>query len=80
MCVCVCVPIPFPVSMQDVMDLERKYWSLKSSPRFDLELFTSLVCPPVPKELVEGGRGGGRGRWDWRWQGEMGGVDVRVKV
>ena len=56
--VCVRVPIPFPVSVQDVMDLERKYWCLKSSPRFDLELFTSLVCPPVPKELVEGGRGG----------------------
>ena len=49
---------PFPVSVQDVMDLERKYWSLKTTPRFDLELFTSLVCPPVPEELVEG-------RWEW---------------
>ena len=54
-CVCVCV-FSILVSVQDVMDLERKYWSLKTTPRFDLELFSSLVCPPVPKELVEGGR------------------------
>ena len=62
-CVCVCV-FPLPVSVQDVMDLERKYWSLKTTQRFDLELFTSLVCPPVPRELVEGGRVrvGGEGR------------------
>ena len=40
------------VSEQDVMDLERRYWLLRSNvPKFDVTLFTSLVSPPVPSAL-----------------------------
>ncbi|XP_065891186.1 ubiquitin carboxyl-terminal hydrolase 32-like isoform X2 [Dysidea avara] len=40
------------VSEQDVIDLERRYWLLRSSvPKFDINLFTSIVSPPVPSTL-----------------------------
>ncbi|XP_066297333.1 ubiquitin carboxyl-terminal hydrolase 32-like isoform X2 [Branchiostoma lanceolatum] len=41
----------------DIIELEKRYWQLKSQSktgRFDLETFTILMVPPVPKELCEG--------------------------
>ncbi|CAK8672621.1 unnamed protein product [Clavelina lepadiformis] len=41
----------------DITELEKCYWKLKSQSktgRFDLVMFKSLVCPPVPEILVEG--------------------------
>ena len=45
---------PPPVEVQDVMDLEKTYWGLKGSGKFDMETFEQHICPPVPKELCEG--------------------------
>ena len=41
----------------DVMELEKRYWTLKSGTKtgkFDLETFTSLVSPPIPQCLCPG--------------------------
>lgn len=41
----------------DVMELEKRYWTLKSGTKtgkFDLEVFTSLVSPPIPRCLCPG--------------------------
>ncbi|KAM7433841.1 Transcription elongation factorSPT6 [Porites harrisoni] len=41
----------------DVMELEKRYWTLKSGTKtgkFDLETFTPLVSPPIPKCLCPG--------------------------
>ena len=35
------------------MDLEKTYWGLRGSGKFDQEVFESYACPPVPKELCE---------------------------
>ena len=42
------------VTQKDVMDLEKTYWGLKGSGKFDLETFESYASPPVPTELCEG--------------------------
>ena len=38
------------------MDLEKTYWGLKGSGKFDLETFEKYACPPVPEELCEGNK------------------------
>ena len=41
----------------DVMELEKRYWTLKSGTKtgkFDLETFTPLVSPPIPQCLCPG--------------------------
>ncbi|XP_039266977.2 ubiquitin carboxyl-terminal hydrolase 32-like [Styela clava] len=41
----------------DIIDLEKHYWTLKSQSktgRFDLQLFKSIVCPPLPESIVKG--------------------------
>lgn len=43
-----------PVTQKEVMDLERTYWGLKGSGKFDLSTFEMYASPPVPKELCEG--------------------------
>ena len=44
-----------PVSEQDVIELERRYWTLRTAvPKFDLALFTSIVSPPIPAALCSG--------------------------
>ena len=42
------------VTQKEVMDLERTYWGLKGSGKFDLNTFEMYASPPVPKELCEG--------------------------
>ena len=45
------------VQETDVMELEKRYWTLKSGTKtgkFDLEVFTSLVSPPIPRCLCPG--------------------------
>ena len=45
------------VQESDVMELEKRYWTLKSGTKtgkFDLETFTSLVSPPIPQCLCPG--------------------------
>lgn len=45
----------FTVEENDIIELEKRYWVLKSqssSGKFDLDTFTSIVCPPVPKAIV----------------------------
>ncbi|XP_031572210.1 ubiquitin carboxyl-terminal hydrolase 32-like [Actinia tenebrosa] len=41
----------------DIIELEKKYWNLKSSSKtgkFDLETFTKLVSPPIPSVVCPG--------------------------
>ena len=47
-------PLPHPVTEKDVMDVEKTYWALKGSGKFDLESFQLYACPPIPQELCEG--------------------------
>ena len=45
------------VSEQEIMELEKKFWSLvggSSSGRIDLAIITPLVSPPLPAKLVTG--------------------------
>ena len=43
------------VDEQDVIELERRYWVLRSAVlKFDLNVFTSIVSPPVPATLCSG--------------------------
>ena len=43
------------MSEQDVIELERRYWALRSAvPKFDLNLFTTIVSPPIPSTLCSG--------------------------
>ena len=47
----------FSVSEQEIMELEKKFWSLvgnSSSGRIDLSIITPLVSPPLPPKLVSG--------------------------
>ncbi len=44
----------FSVSEKDVMDVEKTYWALKSSGKFDLEALQRHICPPISEELVPG--------------------------
>ena len=47
----------FSVSEQEIMELEKKFWSLvgnSSSGRIDLSIITPLVSPPLPPRLVSG--------------------------
>lgn len=44
----------FSVDEQVVMDLEKSYWALKGSGKFDLETLQSLVQPPLPEDLCQG--------------------------
>ena len=36
------------------MDVEKTYWALKGSGKFDLETFQQQISPPLPKELIPG--------------------------
>ena len=36
------------------MDVEKTYWALKGSGKFDLETFEQHVSPPLPQELIPG--------------------------
>jgi len=41
----------------DLMELEKRYWSLKGfsqSGKFDMHTLTCQVCPPLPKKFCEG--------------------------
>ncbi|BFZ19073.1 hypothetical protein BsWGS_22113 [Bradybaena similaris] len=41
---------------REILELEKRYWTLKAlskTGRFDLELFKSQVCPPLPDKLCE---------------------------
>lgn len=41
----------------DIIDLEKRYWILKTqsrSGRLDLETLRPLICPPIPVVLCEG--------------------------
>ncbi|XP_071945533.1 ubiquitin carboxyl-terminal hydrolase 32-like isoform X2 [Antedon mediterranea] len=41
----------------DIIELEKKYWMLQAQSktgRFDLETFTPLISPPVPRDLCKG--------------------------
>ena len=42
------------VCEQDVMDVEKTYWALKGSGKFDLETFQHHISPPLPEELIPG--------------------------
>ena len=42
------------VTPKEVMDLEKTYWGLKGSGKFDCSTFELYVTPPVPQELCEG--------------------------
>ncbi len=42
------------MSEQDVMDVEKTYWALKGSGKFDLETFQQHISPPLPEELLPG--------------------------
>ena len=54
-CYCIYVLLFIPVSEQDVIELERRYWTLRTAvPKFDLALFTSIVSPPIPAALCSG--------------------------
>lgn len=44
----------YGVTEKDVMDVEKTYWALKGSGKFDLESFQLYACPPIPHELCEG--------------------------
>ena len=44
------------VTPKEVMDLEKTYWGLKGSGKFDCETFKLYITPPVPQELCEGER------------------------
>lgn len=52
-------PLCCLVSEQDVMDVEKTYWALKGSGKFDLETFQQHVSPPLPPELLPG-----EGAWE----------------
>ncbi|KAH9503865.1 Ubiquitin carboxyl-terminal hydrolase 32 [Bulinus truncatus] len=41
---------------REILELEKRYWTLKAlskTGRFDLDLFKSQVCPPMPDKLCE---------------------------
>ena len=42
------------VTPKEVMDLEKTYWGLKGSGKFDCNTFELYITPPVPQELCEG--------------------------
>ena len=45
------------VQETDIIELEKRYWTLKSGTRtgkFDLDTFTPLVSPPIPQCLCQG--------------------------
>ena len=45
------------VSEQEILELEKKFWSLvgnSSSGRIDLAIITTLVSPPLPATMVRG--------------------------
>ena len=45
------------VSEQEIMELEKKFWSLvgnSSSGRIDPNIISPLVSPPVPSKMVSG--------------------------
>ena len=47
----------FQVCQNDLIELEKRYWSLKSfsqSGKFDLQTFSSQISPPLPKQFCEG--------------------------
>ena len=47
----------FSVSEQEIMELEKKFWSLvgnSNSGRIDPSIITPLVSPPLPQKLVTG--------------------------
>lgn len=44
------------VEEREILESEKRYWTLKAlskTGRFDLELFRSQVCPPLPEKLCE---------------------------
>ena len=46
----------FSVEENDIIELEKLYWGLKSQSRsgkFDLDTFRGIVSPPIPKSIVE---------------------------
>ena len=46
----------FLVEENDIIELEKRYWGLKSQSRsgkFDLDTFRGIVSPPIPKSIVE---------------------------
>ena len=52
-----CVLSQTVVQELDIIELEKRYWTLKSSSKsgkFDLETFIPLVSPPIPKCLCKG--------------------------
>ena len=49
-------PLPL-VCQSDLIELEKRYWSLKScsvSGKFDIGTFSSQVSPPLPGKFCEG--------------------------
>ena len=53
--VCVCLFVCLcEVCEQDVMDVEKTYWALKGSGKFDLETFQQHISPPLPPEILPG--------------------------
>ena len=51
------IDMPISVEEPDIIELETRYWQLKSQSktgRFDMETFQAAVCPPVPRTLAQG--------------------------
>ena len=47
----------FSVEENDIIELEKRYWTIKAMSRtgcLDLELFRQYVCPPLPETLCDG--------------------------
>lgn len=45
------------VQETDIMELEKRYWTLKSGTKtgkFDVDTFSPLVSPPIPRCLCQG--------------------------
>ena len=61
-----------PVDQQDVMSVEKTYWSLRGLDKCSLKTFEQYTSPPLPKELCasESERmGGGK---EGKGEGELG--------